>query len=113
MDFLFRISVTKQIDNSVQWSVLLSTVEKLLSYYKKIIVTNYFSMLAKGGCNKTVFSLGSVGSADSAVPRFRGSAVPWFHGLQFYRYYPSQEFLADCLCKNFFVEVMYEYMKII
>ena len=76
MDFLFRISVTKQIDNSVQWSVLLSTVEKLLSYYKKIIVTNYFSMLAKGGCNKTVFSLGSVGSADSAVPRFRGSVVP-------------------------------------
>ena len=42
------VSVTKQIDNSVQWPVLLLTIaldqsagDKLLSYVKKIIVTNY------------------------------------------------------------------------
>ena len=42
-----------------------------------MIVTNYFSALAKGSCNKKVISLGCLGSADSAVPRL--------HGLQFYR----------------------------
>ena len=39
---------------------------KSLSHCKKSIVTNYFITLAKGSCNKTVISLGSVGSA---VPR--------------------------------------------
>ena len=49
------ISVTKQIDNSVQWPVLLLTIaldqsagEKTLSRCKKLIVTNYFVTLAKG-----------------------------------------------------------------
>ena len=70
-------SVTKQTDNSFQWSVQSSTIaldqsagEKSPSHCKKLIVTNYFIVLAKGSCNKTVISLGSVGSAGST-----GSAV--------------------------------------
>ena len=62
-------SVTKQSDNSFQWSVQSSTIaldqsagEKSRSHCKKLIVTNYFIMLAKGSCNKTVISLGSLGS---------------------------------------------------
>ena len=54
MDLLFQISVTKQIDNSVRWSVLLSTIaldqstgEKSTSHCKKLIATNYFITLAK------------------------------------------------------------------
>ena len=31
------------------------------------MATNYFITLAKGNCNNTVISLGSVGSAGSAV----------------------------------------------
>ena len=69
-------SVTKQTDNSFQWSVQSSTIaldqsagEKSSSHCKKLIVTNYFIMLAKGSCNKTVISLGSVGSAGSTVAR--------------------------------------------
>ena len=62
-------------NHSFQWSVLLSTKaldqsagEKSLSHSKKLIVTYYFITLAKGRCNKTVISLGSVAcSAPSAV----------------------------------------------
>ena len=65
------------------WSVLLSTIaldqsagEKLLSYCKKIVVTNYFITLAKGSCNKNSnffrfhrLAVGSAGSAASTVLR--------------------------------------------
>ena len=39
----------------------------------QLILTSYFVTLAKGSCKKTVISLGSAGSAGSAVPR---NAVP-------------------------------------
>ena len=42
-----------------------------------IYLPNYFITLAKGSCNKTFISLGSVSSA--------GSLVPWFHDLHFHR----------------------------
>jgi len=52
---LFQISVTKEIDNSVQWSVLLSTIalaqstgKKSPSHCKKLIATNYVITLVKG-----------------------------------------------------------------
>ena len=67
------------MDNSFQWSVLLSTIvldqttgAKSLSQYEKLIVANYFITLAEGCFNKTVISLGSV--------EFRR-----FRGLQFHR----------------------------
>ena len=50
-----------------------SESEKLLSHCKKLMATNHCITLAKGSCNKTVISLGSVGSAGSSVPR---STVP-------------------------------------
>ena len=40
----------------------------------QLIVTYYFITLTKGSCNKTVISLGSVGSADSTASV--GFAVP-------------------------------------
>ena len=53
-------SVTKQSDSSFQWSVQSSTIaldqsagEKSPSHCKKLIVTNYFIILAKESCNKT------------------------------------------------------------
>ena len=68
------ISVTKQIDNSVQWPVLLLTIaldqsagEKTLGRCKKLIVTNYFVTLKKRQFLKQSFLW---------VPQVPRSAVP-------------------------------------
>ena len=76
-------SVTKQSDNSFQWSVQSSTIaldqsagEKSPSHCKKLIVTNYFIILAEGSCNKRVISLGSVGSAVARSAVLQISVTP-------------------------------------
>ena len=76
-------SVTKQSDNSFQWSVQSSTIalnqsagEKSPSHCKKLIVTNYFIILAERSCNKRVISLGSVGFAVGRSAVLQISVTP-------------------------------------